>query len=199
MSWFDRFVTFDTETTGFGGDARIIEISCVSFENGEVVDEWSSLLCPHGVDWESEGVKEALSVNKITREALEGQPSFQEIFHRLYLHFSSAEVWSAHNAEFDLRMLHQEFRRYKEMDFPIQPRFCFDTLRLSRAIHPGEKGHKLSDVAARWGVTMENAHRASSDAVTCGRILLSMARGHLPEDAVQINELQKAASTRRRF
>jgi DNA polymerase-3 subunit epsilon len=196
MGWFDRFVTFDTETTGFNGDARIIEISCVVFEGGEVKKDWSTLLLPQGVDWENENVKKALEVNKITREQLEGQPSFPEVFHRMYMQFGSASVWSAHNAEFDMRMLNQEFRRYKGIDFPLQPRFCFDTMHLSRAIHPNERFHKLGDVAVRWGVEQGDAHRASSDAVTCGRILLSMAKGHLPDDIVQINELQKATSTR---
>lgn len=195
MRWSDRFVSFDTETTGFDSSARIIEISCVLFEGGEVKEEWSSLLCPRDVDWNNDGVKKALEVNKINPADLVGKPTFEEIFHRLFIHFRSADLWAAHNADFDRRMLNQEFQRYKGADFPIQPRFCLDTMHLSRALHKNEKVHKLGDVAPRWGVTPDGAHRASSDAVTCGRILLAMAKERLPEDIVQIHELQKATST----
>lgn len=196
MSWSDRFVTFDTETTGVNGSARILEMSCVQFEKGEVKEIWSTLLCPPDVDWEDENVKKALAVNQIERDALTGQPTFEQIFHHLYIHFGAANIWAAHNSEFDLRMLDQEFQRYKGIKFPLQPGVCLDTMHLSRALHPNERFHKLADVATRWGVSPDGAHRAASDAITCGRILWAMANGHLSENIDEVNEFQKAANLR---
>jgi DNA polymerase III epsilon subunit-like protein len=196
MNWMNRFVAFDTETTGLDSKARILEIACVLFEDGEVREEWSTLLLPQDVDWNDKNVLSALEVNKIDIASLKGRPSFADVFHRLFVSLNSAPVWVAHNAEFDLRMFDQEYAQYKGGPFPIKPAaMCVCTKLLSRSLHPQEKSHRLQDTAPRWGVTQEGAHRAASDAITCGRILAQMANGHLPADLEQIHELQKQASS----
>lgn len=196
MTWMDRFVAFDTETTGFDSKARILEIACVLFEDGEVKEEWSTLLLPQGVDWNDKNVLSALEVNKIDVASLKDKPSFPDVFHRLYASLNSAPVWVAHNAEFDLRMFDQEYGQYKGGPFPIKPAMiCLCTMLLSRSLHSKDKGHRLQDTASRWGVTQDGAHRAASDAIACGRILAQMVKGHLPEDLGQVHELQKQASS----
>lgn len=194
MNW-DTYVAFDTETTGFGADARILEIALVVFKDGEVVEQWETLLSPEGVDWEDNGVKRALEVNKIDQKSLQGQPRFEDIFHRLAIHFRSANVWVAHNASFDIKMLAQEYQRMKGEPFPLQPQLQLCTMLLSNQVHSHEKGHKLGDVASRWGVVPDGAHRAASDAITCGRILHSMrTRKALPTDLGELEVLHKQAS-----
>lgn len=196
MNWQDRFIAFDTETTGLDSKARIIEIACVLFENGEPKVAYETFLFPKDVDWNDKNVMAALAVNQIDPKELEGKPTFEDVFHHLFTAFNSAPVWVAHNAEFDLRMLNQEYSRYKGGSFPIQPAtFCLCTKLLSMRVSSGEKSHKLQDAAPRWGVKQDGAHRAASDAFTCGRILSEMAKGHLPNDIAQVHELQKQASS----
>lgn len=176
-----RFVALDVETTGFRSSARVVEIGCALFEHGEPIHRWSSLVRPVGVNWEDEDVKEAMGVNKISREEVEKAPTFAEVFHNLFIYLRAARVWVAHNAQFDLRMLGKEFQLYKGSKFPIAPQegvLC--TLALSRAIHPQVRGHSLEAVAGRWGVELDALHRASSDALACGRILSAMSRTELP-------------------
>lgn len=206
MSWAEkRWVAFDTETTGLDGSARIIEIACVLFENGEIVEDWSTLICPEDVDWNDENVKKALAVNQIDPSSLVGKPTFAQTLDRINFAFDASPVWVAHNAEFDLRMLNQEHRRYHQTDFPFsrpgEDMYCFCTKLLSRSLHPLERGHRLQETASRWGVVQDGAHRASSDAITCGRILDAMSKGRLPDDVMQVNELQKQAGStgRRRY
>lgn len=183
MSWMNKVVALDTETTGFGEDARIIELAFVTFDSGVVVDRWSSLLWADGVDWNSSQVLGALKVNEITVEELRGKPTFMDVFHKVYEYLRFSDIWLAHNAKFDLRMLRQEFQRARSIDIPIKPAMVVDTMSLSRRFHPEEGSHKLGDVAARWNVAQEDAHRATVDAEVCGKIFREMVKtGKLPED-----------------
>jgi DNA polymerase III epsilon subunit-like protein len=204
MTWGDSFVSFDTETTGVDGKARIVELAFVRFEKGEIKEQWSSFLMPDGVDWNSDGTKKALEVNQISLEQLKDAPSFMDVFHHVAAHLRAVPFWVAHNAEFDLRMFHQEHRFHKGTDFPIAPKLCFDTMALSGKIHPTEKTHKLANTAARWGVTQDGSHRAVADAITCGRILQKMIEaGKLPMVFEEAESFQKTASqdwkARRRY
>jgi DNA polymerase III epsilon subunit-like protein len=184
-----RFLSFDTETTGYGTTARIVEIGCVLFENGEPIEKWSSLIRPIGIDWEDERVKAALEVTKLSPEEIDKAPTLPQVFHKLFVLLRSARVWVCHNAQFDLRMFNNEFQIYKGSVFPLQPQegvLC--TLALSRALTPRVKGHTLEAVAARWNVPVDGSHRASSDALTCGRILNAMAKERLPADVGWVHE-----------
>jgi DNA polymerase-3 subunit epsilon len=204
MIWGDTFTTFDTETTGFGPKARIIEVAAVTFEKGHVVREWSTFLDPEGVDWDSESVQKALSINKITRAQLVGAPKFKDVIADLLIELSHP-IWAAHNAEFDVNMLAQERALLNDPTLPpSMSDICFDTMSLSSQIHPAERTHKLADTAARWGVVPDGAHRAASDAITCGRILWKMIEaGKIPALRAEAEEFQKTASqswkSRRRY
>lgn len=195
MSWGDSFVSFDTETTGLGSEARIVEIAFVRFEKGEIAEKWESFLKPEGVKWEDPNVQKALEVNQIKREQLDGAPSFMDVFHHVAAHLRGVDVWVAHNAEFDLRMLDQEYKAHKQASFPILPKLCLCTKLLSSQIHPSEKKHNLQFVAPRWGVQQDGAHRAASDAITCGRILHAMlVKNALPSERSEVEEFHKQAS-----
>lgn len=41
-----RFALVDTETTGFSRHDRIVELACVTISEGQIVDEYESLLQP---------------------------------------------------------------------------------------------------------------------------------------------------------
>lgn len=195
MTWADSFVSIDTETTGFGPKARVIEVAAVTFEKGAIARDWSTLINPGDVDWSDPRIQEALNVNKIDPAQLKDKPRFEDIFPDLLLELSG-DVWVAHNAEFDLQMLQQERARMVGSTLPeIQPKLFLCTKLLSNRIHPAEKKHNLAFVAPRWGVEQDGAHRASSDAITCGRILHSMySKNALPSDYAEAEAFHKEAS-----
>lgn len=195
MTWADTFVSFDSETTGLGGEARIVELAFVRFEKGDIAENWSTLLKPEGVKWDDPNVQKALEVNHIKQTDLENQPSFMDVFHHVAAHLRGNDIWVAHNSEFDLRMLDQEHRAHKSTPFPIQPKLCLDTKLLSHKVHPHERSHSLQNVAPRWGVVPDGAHRAASDAITCGRVLYAMClKNVLPAEHAGIEEFHKQAS-----
>ena len=173
MSWSDAWVSLDTETTGFGQDAKIIEIGVTRFELGVPVMSWSSLLYPPNVDWDAKGVQQALEVNGIKREELVGKPLFSQIYPEL-LDVMAGQVWVAHNVEFDIRMLLQECNNIGKTTLLQLPQVAFCTKTLAYQLEPDLPNHKLETVAKRWRVPQVGAHRALSDARTCGMVLSEM-------------------------
>lgn len=177
MTWAENFVAWDTETTGFGPTARILEIAAVRFVGGEVVDEWSALFFPEGVDWQSEKVQGALKVNHLTYAELreKGRP-FADVLPEMRERFRASPVWVAHNASFDEDMLGNELRRIWPKggaDFP-RPELSVCTMRLAKYLTPDEPAHKLANVAQRFRVEQVDAHRATVDAEVCGKALVQM-------------------------
>jgi DNA polymerase-3 subunit epsilon len=198
MNYHDSFVAIDTETTGFGPEARILEVAVVTFEGGQVVNEWSRLLKPKNVDWGNSRVQEALAINHINVADLEGKPDFADIVMELQLELASA-LWVAHNAEFDLKMLNQELARLGHS--ALSPSMTACTLQLARYFD-NARVNKLGDVAGRYGVAQEDAHRAAVDARTAGNIFLAMHKvRNFPAEESAFRELlgQAEYANRSRF
>jgi len=190
VSIFDSFCAFDCETSGFLPRGRILELGLVVFENGRSVYEWSQLFCPEGVDWTSDDVKSALAVNHITREMLEGKPTFNQVVPDLLLEFEH-DLWVAHNASFDLGMLNSEFLRYGRQ--APAPALSCCTMQLSSYLN-NVQGHKLAQVAERYGVKPDGAHRAVADAAACGAVFHEMTKsGKLPDSLAEMQELTRKA------
>jgi DNA polymerase-3 subunit epsilon len=69
-------------------------------------------------------------------------------------------VFVAHNVNFDYGFFTEEFRR-------VGSKFQMDklcTVRLSRALYPTERSHRLDEVIRRAGYQVANRHRAYDDA-----------------------------------
>jgi DNA polymerase-3 subunit epsilon len=133
----------DLETTGSvaTGD-RVTEIGIVRVEDGECVDEWSTLVNPG-----CSIPEEIQALTGITNAMVRGAPAFsevrREVFERLDGH-----LFVAHNARFDYGFLKNEFRRV-EMPFTAEV-LC--TVRLSRRLYPEAVGHGLDALIARHGL-----------------------------------------------
>src|SRR3954466_6575221 len=133
----------DLETTGTVATRdRITEIGIVRVEEGELVEEYSTLVNP-----ECSIPEEIQALTGISNEMVRGAPTFSEIrrevFERLEDH-----LFVAHNARFDYGFLKQEFRRV-EMPFSADV-LC--TVRLSRRLYPEAVGHGLDALIARHGL-----------------------------------------------
>jgi DNA polymerase III subunit epsilon len=148
-------VFVDLETTG--GNAalhRITEIGIIRVKNGELVDEWSSLVNP---DCLIPAYIEAFT--GISNEMVAGAPRFAEIA-ALVLEKLGGSVFVAHNARFDYSFLRSEFRRL-DRHFAAKV-LC--TVKLSRRLFPQFARHNLDAVMERNGLTCSARHRALGDA-----------------------------------
>lgn len=197
--WADGWVSIDTETTGLGSTARIVEVAAVTFEGGKPVREWSSLLFPEDVNWDDKDVRKALEVNKLTLEELRGKPRFADILADLLVEIAHP-VLVAHNAEFDERMVNQELKRLGRE--ALKPQMLICTKNLANKLNNGQPGNRLEQVAPRFGIPQGDAHRAVVDARVCGLILAEMnRRGLLPTNDEAMSALcrQSAAQWRGRY
>jgi DNA polymerase III subunit epsilon len=191
--WKSSWVALDTETTGFGKNARILELGLVYFENCVPVQEWSRVLNPPDLDWEDDDVLAALDINGLSKEGCAGQPTFAEVMGDL-IEWLKEPVWVGHNIEFDIRMLKQEFD-FVHMGWMFRPDLTLCTKNLSYKIDK-LGGNKLEDVAERWKVAQPFCHEAIADAKVSGQILAKMIeKGCLPMEVSVMEQFRKEAAS----
>jgi DNA polymerase III subunit epsilon len=148
-------VFVDLETTG--GNAaydRITEVGIVRIKNGELIDEWSSLVNP---ERPIPAYIEAFT--GINDRMVAAAPRFADIAAQVREKLHGA-VFVAHNARFDYSFLRSEFLK-ANMSFSARV-LC--TVKLSRRLFPEYVRHNLDAVMERNGLSCSARHRALGDA-----------------------------------
>jgi DNA polymerase-3 subunit epsilon len=174
-------VFVDLETTG-GSPAyhRVIEVGLVRLRNGELIEEWSSLVdpqCPIPGNIES--------FTGITNAMVRGAPLFSELAPMLEQKLRGA-LFVAHNARFDYSFLRREFSRVK-IDFEAKV-LC--TVKLSRQLYPEHIRHNLDAVMERHGISGYVRHRALGDAQVLHEFWIKVSRS--PHAAVLAEAIEKS-------
>ncbi len=149
-----RIAVVDTETTGFSRFDRIVEFACVTIVDGEVVEEYETLLQPN----RDPG---PVHIHGITPSMLEAAPEFESVAGDIAARLDGA-VLVAHSISFDLRMLGQEIGRVPTMTFDPGVGVC--TYRLTN--------QKLSVAAQQAGIGRPD-HTALGDARVSAQLLLT--------------------------
>jgi DNA polymerase III subunit epsilon len=156
-------VAIDTETTGRDpASDRVVEVACVRWERGEIVLRKSWLVNPGRPI-----PKEAFDVHGISDDDVKDAPAFEAIVPEL-LEALAGAIPLAYNAEFDRKQLLSELGR---LAAPASPPPAFqknaewlDPLVWARELQKLEKSRALGEVAARLGIELAQAHRATNDA-----------------------------------
>ncbi|MGF6922151.1 exonuclease domain-containing protein [Paraburkholderia sp. 40] len=147
-------VFVDLETTGGStSEHRITEVGVVELGLAGV-SRWSSLIDPQ------QPIPSFIQqLTGITNDMVRGAPTFESIAPALFerLH---GKLFVAHNASFDRGFLRSEFRR---AGIAFDPDVLC-TVRLSRALFPGEKRHGLDALVERHALVPSDRHRALADA-----------------------------------
>ncbi len=169
----------DVETTG--GRAlrdRVTEIGMILVDE-QGVREWSTLINPQ--------VHIPPFITQLTglsNDSVAAAPLFADIADEL-LELLQGRLFIAHNARFDYGFVKAEFER-------IGKRFQTRSLcsvRLSRALNPTQPRHNLDTVMTRYGIGINNRHRALDDARAVFEFLLKAEAQHGVEtvaNAVQV-------------
>jgi len=148
-------VFVDIETNGLNHiRGRVIEIAAIRVENGRITRQFSSL-----VDPETELPQFITNLTGITTNDLKGAPTFHQIADELADVIDGA-VFVAHNVRFDYSFIKQEYKRLGRNFLPKQ--LC--TVRLSRALFPEQRSHKLESLINRYNFSYSARHRAYDDA-----------------------------------
>jgi DNA polymerase-3 subunit epsilon len=169
----------DLETTG-GHPLlhRIIEVGIVTMRGGEVVEEWSSLVNPA-----ARIPGNIAAFTGITDEMVADAPPFADLRDEVLARLEG-RLFVAHNARFDYGFLRNEFRRLG-VRFRA-PVLC--TVKLSRRMDAGERGHGLDAVMARHGIECSARHRALGDAQVLARFLPILRRRHCAAELDRVVE-----------
>ena len=161
------FVSVDVETTGFERDTcRVTEVGIVRFERGQIAERWGSLVNP-GVPIPEEVTK----VTGITDAMVADSPTFADLKWDVYGRLRD-RLFVAWNARFDWDFLRHELAR-SGLTLPDVP--ILDPLVWARRLMPSDNRHNLGAICERFGIPLENAHRAEDDAEACGRVVLRLA------------------------
>lgn len=135
-------------------NSRVLEVAAIRVENGEITQEFSTLLNP-----ETYIPSSITALTGISEGDIVGAPTFEDIADEL-LEIMEGAVFVAHNVRFDYSFLKQEFAR---IGVNFSPRLLC-TVRLSRALYSEHKGHSLEKIIARHAIPVRDRHRALEDA-----------------------------------
>ena len=157
-----KYIAFDVETPN-GANARMSAIGVTVVENGEIIQELSTLVNPE--TWfHSFNIR----LTGITSEAVADAPTFPELWPQLEPIFSSG-LLIAHNAAFDMGVLSKCLQNYGIRWKDTTPYAC--TVQMGRRCFPHLPNHKLDTLCAYLGIPLEH-HQAGSDSRACASLLL---------------------------
>jgi DNA polymerase III subunit epsilon len=167
-----EIVAFDVETTGLYPHRghRVIEIGAVRVVNGELTEEFHSLIdCGGSISMSAQ------RIHGITPAMLRGQPQPAAVF-AAFRDFIGQAPLAAHNAPFDLSFLRNEFAR---LGWPMLNRtMC--TLEASRRRLRMLTNYRLETVARRLlgpQPLSGRRHRALEDARLVARVWVALGEG----------------------
>ncbi|WP_407946512.1 PolC-type DNA polymerase III [Pediococcus claussenii] len=156
------YVVFDLETTGLSAIYdKVIELSAVKMQDGNVIDQFEEFIDPGFPLSET-----TINLTSITNEMVHGSKSEEEIF-KSFREFYGDSIIVGHNVTFDVGFMNTGYLRHnmKEITNPV-----IDTLTLARFLYPTLKGYRLNTLAKKFSVNLEHHHRAIYDAETTGHL-----------------------------
>lgn len=156
----DRYVVFDLETTGFSPEfAEIIEIGAVRMEGGKPTDRFQSYVKP------LRGIPARITeLTGITVRHTMNAPYVDEVLSD-FLSFIDDDILVAHNASFDCRFVCTvcAFLGYSFNNTVI------DSLKLARKYIKAEN-YKLKTLKKMLGIRLAS-HNALDDCIVAGRVV----------------------------
>ena len=161
----------DTETTGFGHDAEIVEVAVID-ASGRVL--FDSLVKP------CQAIPpDATRIHGITDAMVNQAPVWHEVYPDVSRLLKNASQIVVYNAEFDRRILQQVTRRAGLT--PVRTKWGCAMLQYAayagvwNAKYGNWRWHKLEQAARNFGLTYNGAHRALADARMCRAVVAGMA------------------------
>lgn len=164
------FAVVDCETTGVNPQTdRILQVAAVIVNGtGKVVDEFHTVVRPESPEEYEHGAEH---IHGISQEQVRNGMPLREALERLW-DISDGNVFTAHNARFDISFLRAESERVG-----IAPRVDshIDTLALARRIDAEKsRRHSLDALCEHYGIERERAHDAKADATATAELLIHL-------------------------
>ncbi|KAF1305414.1 PolC-type DNA polymerase III [Enterococcus saccharolyticus] len=174
------YVVFDVETTGLSAVYdTIIELAAVKMHKGNVEASFDEFIDPgHPLS------NTTINLTGITDAMVKGSKSEEEVL-RLFREFSEGAILVAHNASFDMGFLNMSYKKYgiPEADNPV-----IDTLELARYLYPQFKRFGLGVLTKKFGVSLEQHHRAIYDAEATGHLAWMFVKEAMEKHEMLLHE-----------
>lgn len=160
---FRDFTAVDLESTDRDiARAEIVEIAAVRVRDGEIVEEFRSLVKPRVPITEG-----ARAVHGIGEDDVADAPFFEELWPAFQEFFGGDLLVAHYGYHFDFPLLRRMTDALSRAHFRT-----YDTLPLARQLHAGSA--KLVDLARHYGVDPGQSHRAHDDARTLAHVFLAL-------------------------
>jgi DNA polymerase III epsilon subunit-like protein len=164
------FVVIDVETCPADDGNHIVSIAATTVRQGRRRSTWSTLVQP--------GVPIANSeYHQLTDDDVAGARAFADIVGDLEAVLDSDDtVVVAHNARFDISVLHLEYQRLgTTRTLPDRP--LLDTMTLPRIVgHEMGRSRRLATLLDSFDLTNSSPHDAASDSAATADALISLLR-----------------------
>ncbi|MGD9909108.1 MAG: PolC-type DNA polymerase III [Candidatus Izemoplasmatales bacterium] len=177
------FTVFDIETTGLSVIYdTMIEIGAVKIKNGAIIGEFQSFINPN-----KEINAFTTELTGITNSMVRTAPYIDEVLRKFY-DFSKDTILVAHNAEFDLGHLYQNYQALSISNV-VQP--SIDTLVLAKVLYPGRSRYGLDALCKFLKVPLTDHHRAINDAKATTEVFLHMLKKLKKDSVTRFYELNQ--------
>lgn len=175
---FDAIISLDTETSGLGVKAEIIEFGGVCYTRGAnaVTTEAKNLdvliRLPGGqhLGWKITQIT-GLTDDILRNQGIDKKRAAEAISQ--FLATASRPLIVAYNAQFDLPRLYYLLKDF-QLDAPLRRAKFLDVMTVYRDRRP--KPHTLEVAITAYAVHEKNTHRAMDDARAAFRVLEAMGR-----------------------
>ncbi len=161
------FVVYDLETTGINTTYNeIIEIGARKIRNGEIIDEFSTLVNPNRLIPD-----DVAKLTNISNDDVRNAPTIDEVLPK-FVDFIEGCILVGHNVTFDNGHLYHNLKKYGLYKDKIP---TIDTMQLARAKYSANlKKFGLEDLVKAFNITLDGHHRASNDAIATAEIFIKM-------------------------
>ena len=166
------FAVVDFETTGIDPETeRVIQVAAIVINGeGEIVESFDTVVRPENPAQYTHGAEHVHGIS--VEQVAQGMP-LREALEKVWT-ISKGNVFTAHNAMFDINFLHAESARVgleNKIDTYV------DTLALARRTDQDRtRKHSLHALCEHYGIDHENAHEAKSDATATAELLIHLMR-----------------------
>lgn len=159
------FITIDFEIANHDYNSAC-SMGLVFVANNEIVDKKHFYIQPPTLDFHPAMV----DVHGITAEHVKDAKKFYEIWEEIKDFFNDSNVFVAHNAQFDMSVLHVCLKEYN-LDLPD---FTYiDSIPISTRSCKGKGvGNSLKDRLDHFGIPLENHHDALADAIATAELVI---------------------------
>ncbi len=181
MNNLDTVIVLDIETTGLDYlREKIIEFAAVKLVNGEIVDEYETL-----VDPKQEIRHSSFKVHGIPQEMVDGEATIDEVMPKI-LEFIGDYPIVGHNVIFDYNFLNQASIKLYDKEITNHR---IDTQFLFREVFPEEFSHGLEALMKRFNVEFTTRHRAMADTVGLAKAYPALKQMYEQKYSWQMSQL----------